>query len=173
MSSGYASRLSEYPNKGECGLPELSDSRRAVVVKLKTFVSLVKNAKQVVVITGAGISTSAGIPDFRGPKGVWTKEQEEAEPKSPNGKKRKRHESGGTASYPRELESFIDAKPTICHRAITKLVTEGIVSFCESTIKIMAASVYGHLFKRSNFIEDAHSLNESIHFIVWSSCFYF
>ncbi len=33
----------------------------------------VQEAKRVVVLTGAGISTDSGIPDFRGPQGLWTK----------------------------------------------------------------------------------------------------
>jgi NAD-dependent deacetylase len=40
---------------------------------ISAAISALRPAEQILVFTGAGISTESGIPDFRGPDGLWTK----------------------------------------------------------------------------------------------------
>ena len=43
---------------------------------LEQISAWLQSATRVVVLTGAGISTASGIPDFRGPQGLWTRDPE-------------------------------------------------------------------------------------------------
>lgn len=52
------------------------DTEPARGTHLEKAKRLLGEARKVVVLTGAGISTDSGIPDFRGPSGVWTKNPE-------------------------------------------------------------------------------------------------
>jgi NAD-dependent deacetylase len=39
--------------------------------KVQRLAELIETAQRILVFTGAGISTASGIPDYRGPEGVW------------------------------------------------------------------------------------------------------
>jgi NAD-dependent deacetylase len=45
-----------------------------ILPALEEVAGWIAGARSVVVLTGAGISTESGIPDFRGPNGVWTRD---------------------------------------------------------------------------------------------------
>mmetsp|Transcript_3112 Transcript_3112/g.4383 ORF Transcript_3112/g.4383 Transcript_3112/m.4383 type:complete len:298 (-) Transcript_3112:138-1031(-) len=156
-SAGYAKRLSEYENKGKCGLPETEDSARALSMKLNNLLKMIKDSKYTVILTGAGVSTAAGIPDFRGKNGIWTCEMREK-------KRRKISTNSDLVSVPKNKSSssinsstsklnyvpFELARPTITHRAITKLVELGTVKFC------ITQNVDG-LHMRSGLPRDKHA----------------
>ena len=37
------------------------------------LVNRLQASRSILVVSGAGVSTASGIPDFRGPGGVWTR----------------------------------------------------------------------------------------------------
>ena len=86
----------------------------------------VDEAERVVVLTGAGISTDSGIPDFRGPNGVWTKNPaaERASTLSAYlGDPEVRR-----ASWQHRLTSPArDAQPNAGHHAIRRLEARGLL----------------------------------------------
>ncbi|KAK4163316.1 putative mono-ADP-ribosyltransferase sirtuin [Cladorrhinum sp. PSN259] len=95
--------------------PERVESPEDIDRKAKLLADRIRAAKHFIVFTGAGISTSAGIPDFRGPEGVWTlkKQGRDDEIKS----------KGGSA---------VKAMPTKTHMALVKLQDEGLLKYLVS-----------------------------------------
>lgn len=85
---------------------------------------LIKSAHNIVVLTGAGLSTDSGIPDFRGPQGVWTKDPD-AE-KLSNIHYYLSDTNIRKKAWQSRLQAFnYQAKPNSGHRALLKLEQQG------------------------------------------------
>ena len=52
--------------------------------RIQTLAQWIYESRYPVVFTGAGISTESGLPDFRGPDGVWTRRDKGLPPKPAN-----------------------------------------------------------------------------------------
>lgn len=114
-------------------LAELADAPDLVTDKVRQLAALVRGANHFVIYTGAGISTAAGLPDYRGPKGIWTQRV-----------------MGGTqtdedARGLGQLLAESSLHPTAAHHACKALFDAGYLRF------LMTTNVDG-LHRRSGFV---------------------
>ena len=88
---------------------------------------LLADCRRILVFTGAGISTESGIPDFRGPRGIWRK----ADPEDYNYRRYLTDSAFRQESWRRRFESpFRSAKPNSAHEAVTRLWHSGLLIGC-------------------------------------------
>lgn len=94
-------------------IKEYYDTPEELQRKVKVLAQLVRESKHVVAYSGAGISTSAKIPDYRGPQGVWTLKEKGLNPHS--------------------MIDLEQAVPTLSHVSLVTLQHLGAVKFVVST----------------------------------------
>ncbi len=78
--------------------------------RIQTLAEWMAQARRLVVFTGAGISTDSGLPDFRGPDGVWTRRDKGLPPKD-------------------EKLDWTKMNPNVAHHAIVELQRMGRLDF--------------------------------------------
>lgn len=86
---------------------------------------MIASATRIVAFTGAGISTESGIPDFRSPGGMWTKNQPIYFDDFVSSEEMRRE------AWRRRFatdETLLEAEPNAGHRALARLVEQGRMS---------------------------------------------
>jgi NAD-dependent SIR2 family protein deacetylase len=98
----------------------------ALTADVERLAGVLAPARRLVVLTGAGISTESGIPDYRSPGGLWSKHKPVYYAdfvRSPQA--RQRYWARSMAGW----RSFVRATPNPAHRALAALEARGRLQF--------------------------------------------
>jgi NAD-dependent deacetylase len=120
-------------------------------------------AERVVVLTGAGISTDSGIPDFRGPQGLWTKNPA-AEKMSDIRYYVADREVRKAAWQARLNSSAWNAKPNAGHLALAKLERRGKLQ------ALITQNIDGLHQRAGNASERVIEVHGTLHKVVCLDC---
>merc|ERR1719238_935070 len=112
----------------EDDLTQYYDSEEILREKAKVMADAIRECKHMVAYSGAGISVSAGIGDFRGPNGCWTLKAR-----------------GLPTTKSKSVEEL---KPTFAHRALVELLKVG-------KLKCVITTNYDALHEKSGIPHDS------------------
>jgi NAD-dependent deacetylase sirtuin 7 len=99
----------------EANATEVEEDEAELQQKVVRLAELLRAARHPVVYTGAGVSTSANIPDYRGPRGIWTMHKKGA------------HNANSAARAEMMGMAFVEAQPTQTHMGLAALTANGLV----------------------------------------------
>jgi len=134
---------------GEQTMGDTVDSRRVteyneepaeLEAKLDQLAEMMHSSKNIVFFTGAGVSTSAGIADYRGPTGVWTRQRMKklSSKVAPNAKEKAelallRAEAKKKGKPLTKGFGVQSASPTKAHMAMSTLIRRGLARHVVTT----------------------------------------
>jgi NAD-dependent deacetylase len=102
----------------------MSDHDPQLETQISDLAALIRDTRHLVAFSGAGISTESGIPDFRGPEGIWTKMRPiELQEFLRNPEARREYWRRKIESYPQ----MRDAPPNAGHSALARMFEAGFL----------------------------------------------
>lgn len=100
-------------------------ARSIAAVSAARLAELITTRQPCVVLTGAGVSTESGIPDFRSPTGIWA----EVDPMEYASLRAFREDPEKVwGFYAQRIDMLTGAEPNEAHRALAELEHRGLVS---------------------------------------------
>lgn len=95
--------------------------------QLDTARGLIVAASSITVLTGAGISTDSGLPDFRGPNGLWTKNPEAEKASNISNYVNEPQVRRANWALRAEGKLWANVHPNAGHRALLPLQARGVL----------------------------------------------